>query len=136
MEICSGAFDKETEFGDAELTGRIIGAAIEVHRNLGPGLLESVYEATLALELNRIGLLVERQKAVSIDYKGLKFDEGFRIDLLVAQKVVLELKCVEAILPIHEAQTISYLKLASLRIGLLINFKTPVLHRGIKRFLI
>ena len=120
--------------GGTEVTEAIIGAAIEVHRQLGPGLLESVYEAALAYELTERGLTVERQKPVPIAYKGLRFDEGFRIDLLVAGEVVVELKCVETLLPIHDAQVISYLKLCGLKVGLLLNFKVPVLRQGIRRF--
>jgi GxxExxY protein len=119
--------------GDTEITEAIIGAAIEVHRHLGPGLLESVYEAILAYELTERGLLVDRQKAVAIDYKGLRFNEGFKLDLLVAQEVIVELKCVDGLLPIHEAQLLSYLKLTACKVGLLINFKVPVLRQGIKR---
>ena len=120
--------------GGTEITEAIIGAAIEVHRHLGPGLLESIYEAALAFELSELGLAVERQKPVPLAYKGLKFDEGFRVDLLVAGEVVVELKCVDAVLPIHEAQVLSYLKLAGLKTGLLLNFKSPLLKQGIKRF--
>ncbi len=116
-----------------EITEQIIGAAIEVHRHLGPGLLESVYEAALAFELASRGVAVERQKQVPLAYKGLHFDEGFRLDLLVAGEVIVELKCVDVVLPVHEAQVISYLKLTGLRVGLLINFKVPVLKQGIKR---
>lgn len=119
--------------GDTEITGKIIGAAIEVHRHLGPGLLESVYEAALAYEIAQAGLAVERQRPVPVAYKGLKFEEGDRLDLLVAGNVVVELKCVDAILPIHEAQLLSYLKLTGFKVGLLINFKVPVLKQGIKR---
>jgi GxxExxY protein len=119
--------------GGTEITEAIIGAAIEVHRQLGPGMLESVYEAVLAYELAQRGLEVERQKAVPLVYKELSFDEGYRLDLLVAGQVIVELKCVEALLPIHEAQLLSYLKLTGLRVGLIINFKVPVLKQGIKR---
>jgi len=117
-----------------EITERIIGAAIEVHRHLGPGMLESVYEAALTYELQERGIAVERQKQVPLTYKGLSFEEGYRLDLLVANEVIVELKCVDALLPIHDAQLISYLKLTGLKIGLLINFKVPVLKQGIKRF--
>jgi GxxExxY protein len=119
--------------GGTEITEAIIGAAIEVHRQLGPGMLESVYEAVLAYELAQRGLEVERQKAVPLVYKELNFDEGYRLDLLVAGQVIVELKCVEALLPIHEAQLLSYLKLTGLKVGLLINFKVPVLKQGLKR---
>lgn len=112
----------------------IIGGAIEVHRHLGPGLLESVYEAALAYEVVQRGLTVERQKPVPLAYKGLQFEEGYRLDLLVSGEVVVELKAVDAILPIHEAQILSYLRLAGKQVGLLINFKVPVLREGLRRF--
>lgn len=116
-----------------EITEKIIGAAIEVHRHVGPGLLESVYEALLAHELGQLSLTVERQKALPLTYKGLSFDEGYRLDLVVDGSVIIELKCVDTILPIHEAQLLSYLKLTGLKTGLLINFKVPVLVQGVKR---
>lgn len=117
-----------------ELTEIIIGAAIEVHRHLGPGLLESVYEAAMAYEIVDRGLSVQRQKPVPLAYKGLQFEEGYRIDLFVADEVIVELKCVDAVLPIYEAQVISYLKLTGQKLGLLINFKVPLLKDGIRRF--
>ena len=117
-----------------EITEVIIGAAIEVHRHLGPGLLESIYEAALAYEITSRGLAVERQKPVPITYKGLQFEEGYRLDLLVADQVVVELKCVDTILPIHEAQVISYLKLTGRKVALLVNFKVPLIKDGIRRF--
>lgn len=117
-----------------EVTEVVIGAAIEVHRHLGPGLLESVDEAALAYEIAERGLSVERQKPVRLSYKALLFEEGYRLDLLVAGEVIVELKCVEAILPIHEAQVLSYLKLTGLQVALLLNFKVPVLREGIRRF--
>ncbi len=118
---------------DTEGTEKIIGAAIEVHRHPGPSLIESVYEATLAYELVQSGLCAERQRPVPAVYKGLKFEEGYRLDLLVAGSVVVELKCVAAILPIHEAQLLSSPKVTGFKVGLLINFKVPVLKQGIKR---
>ena len=118
------------------LTEKIIGAAIEVHRELGPGLLESAYEVALAYELTLQGLQVERQKEQPIRYKGLLIETGFRIDVLVEGQVVVELKAVEAILPIHEAQLITYLKLSQCRVGLLINFNVPLLKQGIKRLVL
>lgn len=117
-----------------EITEAIIGAAIEVHRHLGPGLLESVYEAALAHEISARGLAVERQKSVPIAYKGITLDEGFRLDLLVAGEVIVELKTVETLLPVHEAQVLSYLKLTGLKLALVINFKTALLKDGIRRF--
>ena len=115
------------------IVGRIIGAAIVVHRQLGPGLLESTYEACLAYELTEIGLSVERQKELPVVYRGIRIDCGYRIDLLVERRVVLELKAVEKMQPIHEAQLLSYLKLSSCKVGLLINFNVRLLCEGIKK---
>lgn len=115
------------------ITERIIGAAIEVHRELGPGLLESAYEAALAHELTLQGLQIELQKELPVRYKGLLIETGFRIDVLVEGQVVLELKAVESVLPIHEAQLLTYLKLSNCRVGLLINFNVPLLKQGLKR---
>lgn len=113
-------------------SGEIVQAAIEVHRHLGPGLLESVYEAALVYELRLRGMRVRQQAPVSVSYKDIQIG-GQRLDLLVEPGVVVELKAVEQTLPIHEAQLLSYLKSAGLRVGLLINFNVPVLKRGIKR---
>ncbi|MCL7452830.1 MAG: GxxExxY protein [Anaerolineae bacterium] len=117
------------------LTSQIIGAAIEVHRHLGPGLLESAYETCLAYELERLGLAVERQKALPLVYKDIRMDQGYRLDLLVEQEVVLELKVVEQLAPVHEAQILSYLRFSGCRIGLLINFNVKLLKNGIRRFI-
>jgi GxxExxY protein len=118
-----------------QVTGEIIGAAIEVHRTLGPGLLESAYESCLAHELGMRGIRVERQKPIPLLYKGLARECGYRLDLLVAQRVVVEVKAVEHLLPIHEAQVLSYLKLAHCPVGLLINFNVKVLRDGIRQFI-
>jgi len=115
------------------ITESIISAAIAVHRELGPGLLESAFEACLVYELIQHGLSVERQKSVPVTYRGVKIDCGYRIDLLVEDKVVVELKAVERLEPIHEAQLLSYLKLSGYQIGLLINFNVRMLKQGIKR---
>jgi GxxExxY protein len=115
------------------ITDAIIGAAIEVHRHLGPGLLESAYEACMAYELAQRGLKAERQKALPIVYREVKLDCGYRLDFLVEEAVVVELKTVDRLDPVHMAQVISYLKLSGSRIGLLINFHTKVLTNGIKR---
>jgi GxxExxY protein len=115
------------------ITEQIIGAAIEVHRELGPGLLESAYEAALVYELAVRELRFERQKEQPIRYKGFEIAAGFRLDLVVEGMVVVELKAIEALLPIHEAQLITYLKLSNCRVGLLINFNVPLLKQGIKR---
>ncbi len=118
-----------------EISGKVIGAAIEVHRHLGPGLLESAYEACLSHELRLRGLVVEKQVPIPVFYKGVKIDCAYRLDFLIAKKVIVELKAVEKILPIHEAQTLTYLKLCKLRLGLIINFNVPILKNGIKRLL-
>jgi GxxExxY protein len=116
-----------------KLTEAIIGAAIAVHRELGPGLLESAYEACLEFELKDRGHQVERQKELPVVYRGLKVDCGYRLDLLVENAVILELKAMESLLPIHEAQLISYLKLSCKKVGLLINFNVTQLTKGIRR---
>lgn len=118
---------------DGRLTGQILGAAIEVHRNLGPGLLESTYEACLFHELVQAGLKVERQKSLPVRYKDVELECGYRIDLLVDGQVVVELKSVDVLEPVHEAQLLTYLRLSGLRVGLLINFNVQVLRHGIRR---
>ena len=115
------------------LSEAIIGAAIEVHRQLGPGLLESTYEACLFQELLARGLSAERQVALPVHYKGTRVDAGYRIDLLVEDEVIVELKAVSALEPIHQAQVITYLKLSGISLGLLINFNVMLLKNGIKR---
>ena len=116
------------------ITEEIIGAAIQVHRVLGPGLLESAYEACLAFELGRRGLKVEQQKPLPLIYERVKLECGYRIDLLVEGLVVVEIKSVDALAPIHEAQVMSYLKLSGCKLALLINFNVRVLKDGIRRF--
>lgn len=116
-----------------EITGQVIGAANEVHKQLGPGLLESAYKECLCKELNLRGITFEKEKPIKLVYKGLELECGYRIDLLVAGLVVLELKSVEAIAPIHEAQLITYLRLGGWKVGLLINFNEVVLKNGIRR---
>jgi GxxExxY protein len=118
------------------LTQRIIGAAIEVHRALGPGLLESAYEECLCYELTQLGLHFRRQVPLPVDYKEVKLDCGYKMDAVVQNAVVLELKAVEKLLPIHEAQLLTYLKLSGLRKGLLLNFHAEVLRNGIKRIVL
>ena len=115
------------------LSDAIIGAAMRVHSALGPGLLESAYEACLALELSERGLSIERQNPLSVSYRGIQVDCGYRLDLLVEDAVVVELKAVEAITGLHQAQVLSYLKLGGYKLGLLINFHVPVVRQGIKR---
>ena len=116
-----------------KITEEIIGAAIEVHRHLGPGLLESAYQVCLAREMDSRGLSFEQEKPLSLDYKGVKLDCGYRLDFLVEQAVVVELKTVDTLQPVHKAQLLTYLKLTGCKIGLLINFNVPVLKHGLKR---
>jgi GxxExxY protein len=114
-------------------TAGIIGAAIEVHRQLGPGLLESTYEECLCHELKLLGTAFERQAPLPIEYKGLKLDCGYFMDVVVEGKIVLELKAVEHVLPVHQAQLLTYLRLSKKRLGLLINFNVPTRKEGITR---
>ena len=116
-----------------ESTERVIGACIEIHKTIGPGLLESAYEECLCHELRLAGLGFERQRPLPVYYKGVRLDCGYRIDLIVEGKLIVELKTVQEPLPIHEAQVLTYLKLSGLAVGLLTNFNVPVLRRGIKR---
>ena len=115
------------------ITGEIIGSAIEVHKELGPGLLESAYEECLCRELSLRGVSFQRQVPLPVVYKGVRLDCGYRIDLVVDDKVVVELKTVDKLLPVHEAQLLTYLKLYHRQVGLLINFHVAVLKDGIKR---
>ena len=115
------------------LSRQIINAAIEVHRHLGPGLLESAYEHCLYTELINHGLRTERQQALPVVYKGQRIDCAYRLDLVVEEKVIVELKAVNRLEPVHQAQMLTYLKLSGCRLGLLFNFNTPVLKHGIKR---
>jgi len=119
--------------GENQLTELIIGAAMRVHTALGPGLLESAYEACLAYELTKSGLTVERQKKLPIVYGDLKLEEAYRIDLLVAGRVVVEIKAITRLEPIHEAQLLSYLRLSGHEVGLLLNFHFSHLREGIRR---
>lgn len=116
-----------------EISHRIIGAAIEVHRHLGPGLLESAYQSCLAFELKQLGLKVEEQKPLPVVYKQVKLDCGYRLDMVVEDEIIVEIKAIEKLLPIHDAQLLSYLRLTKKRIGLLMNFHVPVLKNGLKR---
>ena len=117
-----------------QITEKIIGCAIEVHKNIGPGLLESAYEECLVYELRKAGLIVDQQVAVPVVYKEIKLDYGYRIDVLIENKVVIELKTVDAFAPVHEAQILTYMKFASKSLGLLINFNAALLKDGIKRY--
>lgn len=119
-----------------EITKRIIGCAIEVHKNLGPGLLESAYEECLSYELIKNGLKIQRQQPTPVVYKEIKLECGYRIDIIVENSVVLELKVVDCIIPVHEAQILTYMKFSDKTLGLLINFNVTVLKNGIKRFVL
>jgi GxxExxY protein len=114
-------------------TETVIGALIEVHRTLGPGLLESAYEACLCAELSLRGIRFDRQRALGLHYKGLHVDCGYRLDLVIEDEILLELKTVERLLPIHEAQVVTYLRLGKLPVGLLVNFNVCVLKTGLRR---
>lgn len=122
--------------GEAEadpLTHSVIGAAIEVHKHLGLGLLESAYEECLAHELGLRGISCRRQVALPLEYKGKELNESYRMDLVVADCLVVEIKAIETVLPVHQAQLVSYLRLSGYEVGLLINFHTEILHKGVYR---
>ena len=116
-----------------EVAREVVDAAFLLHQRLGPGLLETVYEVVLAHELKKRGLAVQRQMVIPIEYDGIKFDEGFRADLLVAGKVIVELKSVETLLPVHKKQVLTYLRLSDKKLGLLINFGAVLIKNGISR---
>ena len=116
-----------------EITGAIIDCSIKIHIELGPGLLESVYEAVLARALEKRGLRVERQRVIRFEYNGMVFEEGFRIDLMVEGRVIVELKSVEKLAPVHSKQLLTYLRLTNLHVGLLINFGEATLKEGLHR---
>jgi GxxExxY protein len=119
-----------------ELSNKVLGCAIEVHRELGPGLLESTYEQCLAYELNRSKIPFQLQVGLPVEYKQTRLDCGYRIDLLVDGRLIVEVKSVEQLLKIHEAQILTYMRLSKVKVGLLINFNVPLLKKGIKRFLL
>jgi GxxExxY protein len=129
--LCFCGEKKSMEIND--LTHQVISAAIEVHKTLGPGLLESTYEECLCRELELRKIPYERQKELPIEYKGIRLDCGYRLDVLVANSLILELKACESLQGIHEAQLLTYLKLTGLKVGLLMNFNVPVLKDGIRR---
>lgn len=137
MDYINFLTTENTELTEKEevssLTGKIIGAAIEIHRALGPGLLESAYETCLIYELRLRKLKVEPQKSMPVFYKDVMLDCGYRVDLVVENQVIVEIKSVNSLAPIHEAQLLSYLKLSDCKIGLLINFNVKILKEGIKR---
>lgn len=124
---------RQINLGINEVTRSIIGADIAVHRELGAGLLESVYEECMAYELTQRGMQFERQKPIPVIYRGIPFECGFRVDFLVASQVVVELKAVERVLPVHMAQTLTYLKLTGCKLGLILNFNVEQMVKGVKR---
>ena len=128
--IHHGDTEARSKLFHEELTEKIIGAAIEVHRGLGPGLLESAYEECLCHEFHLRGICFDRQRPLPVEYKGVKLDCGYRLDLIVENKVILEIKCVEHILPVHEAQLLTYLKMTGMKVGLILNFNISTLVRG------
>jgi len=128
-------FDKLSELEES-IGKAIINAAFKVHRELGPGLLEKVYEVCLTHQLRKAGYLVARQVDIPIQYDGITFDEGLRLDLLVEQKVIVEIKAVETVNPVWQAQILSHLKLTGLRLGYIINFDVPMIKDGIKRIIL
>jgi GxxExxY protein len=137
-ECCFTAEGTEDTEGGGEglngISGSIIGAAIEVHKYLGPGLLEGAYEACLGYDLIARGHAIERQKPLPIVYKGVSIDCAYRLDLVVDRQVIVEVKAVEQLLPVHEAQILSYLRLSGLPLGLLVNFNGATLRQGVRRF--
>lgn len=118
-----------------EISGIIIGCAIDIHRTVSPGLLESAYRECLSYDINEMGLFVIKEKPMPLVYKQVRLDQGYRLDLLVENKVVVELKCVETIHDVHVVQLLTYLKLGDYRLGLIINFQTKLLKQGIKRIM-
>jgi GxxExxY protein len=123
-------------FENDELSQQVIGLAIEVHRHLGPGLLESAYEECLCLEMKEAGLPFRRQVPLPIIYKSIKLDCGYRLDLVVKDRLILEIKAAEQLLPIHNAQLLTYMKLSGIRTGLLLNFNSAVLKDGLRRLIL
>jgi GxxExxY protein len=119
-----------------KLSNQIIGCAIEVHKTLGPGLLESTYEQCLAYELKRLNIPFKLQHPLPVEYKEVRLDCGYRIDMLIGNRVIVELKSVDSILPIHQAQLLTYMKLSGIRIGLLMNFNVKYMKTGIKRMVL
>jgi GxxExxY protein len=122
--------------GDRDLTERVIGLAIEVHRHLGPGLLESAYEECLSCELRQAGVEHRRQVPLPVVYKDVRLDCGYRLDIVVRQQLIIEIKAAERIVPVHEAQILTYLRLSGYKVGLLLNFNSVVLKDGLRRFVL
>ena len=126
----------ETKLKFDELSNKVLGCAIEVHRELGPGLLESTYEQCLAYELSRTKIPFKVQVELPVEYKEIRLDCGYRIDVLADDRLIVELKSVNQLMPIHEAQILTYMKLAGVKVGLLINFNVTILTKGVRRFVL
>lgn len=124
------------DFSLNEISGNVVDCAFRVHKNLGPGLLESIYEDALCYEFKKRGIQHERQKALKVPYDDTFLDTLFRLDLIVEGKIVVELKCVDKLSPVHEAQILTYLKITKLKLGLLFNFNTPLIKDGIRRIIL
>ena len=134
MDLARGAAENAAVVQDLDdVTGVIVDAGYRLHAKLGPGLLESVYEVVLARDLARRGLRIKRQHAVSFDYDGMRFDDAFRVDLLVDRRVVVEMKSSERTVPVHGKQLLTYLRLLNLSVGLLVNFRAPTFKEGVRR---
>ena len=127
---------KKLTLQEEDIGKAIVGAAFKIHKELGPGLLEKVYEVCLAHELRKNGFQVVRQIDIPIQYDGITFDEGLRLDILVENKIIVEVKAIEQVNPVWQAQVLSHLKLTGLRLGYLINFNVPLMKDGIKRFIV
>jgi GxxExxY protein len=132
--VLGGCGDEESELTARDLTGRVIGMAIKIHKTLGPGLFEDFYEDCLGLELSRDGLQFKRQVILPAMYEGVRFDRSYRADLIVEETVLIEIKSIDNILSIHENQLLTYLYLSGCRVGLLLNFNTTLLKNGLRRF--
>jgi GxxExxY protein len=131
--VSMGKMDLQVSLNEEEISAIVIDAAFQIHRDIGPGLLESVYELVLARALEKRGLRVERQKVVAFEYDGMTFEAGLRVDLLIEDKFIVELKSVETMIPVHPKQVLTYLRLLHLPLGLLINFGAATFKEGIKR---
>jgi len=133
--VQGGRGEEGTGLVEGDMTGRVIGLAIKVHKTIGPGLYENVYEDCLGLELSRSGLRFERQVELPLIYEGVRFERTYRADIIIEKSIILEIKSIENILPIHKSQLLTYLRLSGCRVGLLLNFNTVLLKNGLRRFI-
>ncbi len=130
-----GRGEEETGLAAGDLTGRVIGLAIKVHKTVGPGLLEQIYVDCLCLEMERTGIVFQRQVELPLIYDGIRLPRAYRADIVVEDSIILEMKSIEQILPVHESQLLTYLHLSGCRVGLLLNFNTTLLKNGLRRFI-